>query len=399
VGVTFGIKSYFHVREKFGLEESQAFMSDLMFQIAAAVVVNIIVALVLYHITTRPIKVLSEAMHALTENNTDISVPYTMTKTEIGDMARYVEIFKQNAIEKQALEIRQKEAEIEREHEKKRLFEDIAKDFEREVKGIVQAVVASSVELSRTAHSMSEAINSSGKNTASAATESAKALANVQSVTQAADQLSHAVREISSQLQKTNQMVRNSVSKADDANAHADALANASARISQVTGIISDIAAQTNLLALNATIEAARAGDAGKGFSVVASEVKNLSSQTDKSVQEIQAIVEEIQEASGNIVTALKGIKESVSNISEASGSAASAVEQQSTTTHEIAHNIQLAAQGTLLISESLQDVNTASSKAIDASEQTLEATRKLSKQSDSLNEKVDTFLQQIRAA
>ncbi len=72
-------------------------------------------------------------------------------------------------------------------------------------------------------------------------------------------------------------------------------LSQAAARIGDFIGLISNIASQTNLLALNATIEAARAGDAGKGFSVVASEVKELASQTAKATDEIESQISAIQ--------------------------------------------------------------------------------------------------------
>ncbi len=78
--------------------------------------------------------------------------------------------------------------------------------------------------------------------------------------------------------------------------ASVEELEGKSVNIAKITNVIKDISSQTNLLALNAAIEAARAGDAGKGFSVVADEIRKLSEQTSKSTKEIDGIVNEIKD-------------------------------------------------------------------------------------------------------
>ena len=104
-------------------------------------------------------------------------------------------------------------------------------------------------------------------------------------------------------------------------------LAESSGRIGEVVGLISDIAEQTNLLALNATIEAARAGEAGKGFAVVASEVKSLANQTGKATEEISAQVCEIQSVTQGVVSAIEGFGQTVEKMNELSNSVTQSVE------------------------------------------------------------------------
>ena len=83
-------------------------------------------------------------------------------------------------------------------------------------------------------------------------------------------------------------------------------LAEASQEISKIVALISQIASRTNLLALNASIQAARAGEAGRGFAIVADEVRQLADRSAKSLKEIEQIVLQIQSETGSVMTAME---------------------------------------------------------------------------------------------
>ena len=123
-------------------------------------------------------------------------------------------------------------------------------------------------------------------------------------------------------------------------------LADAAQKIGDVIKLIQDIAQQTNLLALNATIEAARAGQAGRGFSVVASEVKALSVQTAKATEEIAGQIQAVQTSSGSAVNAIQRITKRMKDINEHTASIAASVGQQSAVTNEISQNVTKRRQG-----------------------------------------------------
>ncbi|MEZ5237006.1 MAG: methyl-accepting chemotaxis protein [Acidimicrobiales bacterium] len=117
------------------------------------------------------------------------------------------------------------------------------------------------------------------------------------------------------------------------------AMAAASDKVGDIVSFIAEIAGQSKLLALNATIEAARGGEAGRGFGVVALEVKELATASQRAAGDIRANIEAAQQRSREAVAAMQAISTVVSDVRDAAGTIAAAVEEQTAVVAEIARS------------------------------------------------------------
>nr|WP_162095714.1 methyl-accepting chemotaxis protein [Pseudomonas chlororaphis] len=178
---------------------------------------------------------------------------------------------------------------------------------------------------------------------------------------QAARDADQATRQGLSVIDRTTASIDHLAADMSTAMTQVEGLAANSEKIGTVLEVIRAIAEQTNLLALNAAIEAARAGEAGRGFAVVADEVRNLARRTQESVEETRQVIEELQsgtqdvvgsmgnshrqaqgsvEQVGQAVTALRQIGDAVTVISDMNLQIASAAEEQSAVAEEINNNV-----------------------------------------------------------
>ncbi|HMA13501.1 MAG TPA: methyl-accepting chemotaxis protein, partial [Kiloniellaceae bacterium] len=215
------------------------------------------------------------SMHEVADGRLDAEVPVT-GNDEITDMARTLSVFRDGLAEVEKANAKVAEEREAAARERRAAMVKLADDFEASVMGVVESVSQSSSAVQQSSSTMSgSARDASGK--AEAAGAAAKrAASNVQTVASAAEELSSSIQEIGRQVNQSSSIATSAAEKGRHTNAQVEGLSEAAQKIGEVVKMITDIAEQTNLLALNATIEAARAGEAGKGFAVVASEVKGL---------------------------------------------------------------------------------------------------------------------------
>jgi methyl-accepting chemotaxis protein len=349
---------------------------------------------------SRPMVAMCAAMRKLATGDFEIVLPGLGRRDELGEMASAVEEFKMQAIAKAERDAAA-HAEQNRISSEARRAELIrfADDFEAAVGSIVSNVSASAEQLESAAGTLTRTTETTQHLSNEAAGASEKASSNMQSVATATEELSLSVGEIGRQVQESSRIADGAVKQAEQTDARIGKLSRAAQQIGDVVKLITAIAEQTNLLALNATIEAARAGDAGRGFAIVAAEVKSLSSQTAKATDEISSHISGMQDATQESVAAIKEIGSTIGQISTIASAIATAVSQQSSATQEIAQSVQNVAQGTQEVSTNITEVNRGATETGSASEEVLNSAQTLSSESARLRAELDRFMANIRAA
>lgn len=272
-------------------------------------------------------------------------------------------------------------------------------DFGSAIDETLDAIENATASLATTCESMTGLATEALSRMTTVTTAANETAQRVRATDESTDNLAHSISQIGKEATRSLEIARVAVGDTQRAHQTIQSLDNTAEHISNVVSIISAIASQTNLLALNATIEAARAGDAGKGFSIVASEVKALANQTSSATSQISDKVTAIQESTRKSVEAVSSIANVIEQLTQTAEVIATAVEKQTETTKSIASSIQIASRHTASVSSEIVSVENVAERNVSAFNDIAELAAQVSSKASELKAKVSTFFSRVRAA
>ncbi|WP_047153054.1 methyl-accepting chemotaxis protein [Aneurinibacillus tyrosinisolvens] len=366
---------------------------------------GIAIALYISRIISRPVSAVAEAAKEIANGNLSIPDINVKNKDEIGEMAQSFNEMKQNL------------------HQ-----------FVRKVSEGSEQVAASSEELYASSEQSSQAANQVAEVVAeiSSATEGQmksmeenkksmeESAVGLQRIAESATNVSETSVEVLREAKQGNEIINKTIRQMQGISTSVQGAATVvhdlgenSKQIGQIIEVISDIANQTNLLALNAAIEAARAGEHGKGFAVVADEVRKLAEQSRQSSEQIATLIQDIQQNTSHAITVMEqGTKEvesgtvianqageafhhiltSIQRVTDQVQEVSAATEQISASTQQLTASVEQLTRTSEEISMGTQGVAASSEEQLASMEEITASSESLSKLAQELQTEVAKF-------
>jgi len=385
-----------------GAKEAVSTTNSAFLAIATSIAALIVVALgtvyAMERMISAPVKRMASQMSKLAEGDFSIEPVNSDRGNEIGIMENAIGVFHENAKARVALEAQSNESR-ERERMRQKSVDTLIAQFRDEVTELLTSFNNQANQMVDTSRTLNQVAGDANQQTSAATTNSQDSSSSIQMVATAAEQLSISTQKINAQVNTTNEVVENGTRNAQETSNRISQLATSAAKIGNVVNLIKDIAEQTNLLALNATIEAARAGESGKGFAIVAQEVKSLAAQTSNATSEIAEQIAGIQQASDDAVEAIMSINAIMADVRSHTSSIAQSIVQQNQATQEISESAQKASEGADRTSANMGGVSDAMHRTTDSAETILTTSNNLTQGATNLSRRVDDFLKKVAIA
>ena len=355
-------------------EAARSWYFTLLASLAVVPFLLIVAAILL--VRSRVLQPLSWITFTFTElaaGDTQYKVYEAARNDEIGELGRAYGNFRQIVLDseanhakmreqEEAIEAARKRVEIEKaqaEAQKAEALRAMIEQVERETKIAVNFVIDLMEELTTITSKMSGAAGRLSETSASVSTVAEEALTSMQSASSSTKDLSDSIDRVADRIHGAKATSDEAVVASRQASASIEALSKVTTEIDEVTGLIAQITRQTGLLALNAGVEAARAGNEGLGFAVIAREVRSLAEQTSAATDRIGSLINQVQESTVGAVAAVDNIAKAIDRVSRASEEIANAIRNQVNTTKLIATNVDGTTSSVTNVTKQIQYVAT----------------------------------------
>lgn len=363
-----------------------------------------------------PLADIEAAMDRIAAGDTDGRTPHVERQDEIGRMARAIEVFRASVLERahlQAESARLQTLDVRRALERaqaERAAEEAEATRSRAVGESAAALEQHAAEALALLHASARQLSATSAELTGHSATATRELGEVSSaVTRAAGgatDIAAATNQFMTALGQSSENTRLSADLTAEATAQVAVLADQMAQVQQnartvgnIVDLIGGIAKRTNLLALNATIEAARVGEAGKGFSVVAGEVKTLAAQSARATGEIAAKVATMQGAAQHAGDSLARIGAMIAEIASGSSVLAATIDEQAQSGKIINHNVTGAASDLDAIGDRVADVSAAATGVDGLARQVRADARRVEESAVAIDRALSLFFAQLHKA
>lgn len=382
---------------KIGRDQTRAVsISVLMIAFGAMLSLGVVLFFVMRRVT-RPLARIAQVIERVSNGEAEAADFGAGRNDEIGQIARAVKVFQDNLVQTERMRAERREDAARADEERQSTMQAMADRFEASVGEILRSVSVKAGEMRSAAGSMAEAALKTSSQAKTIEANSESTAVSIAAMNRSTQELVSSIEEISRRTVESAQLSNTAVEVANYSGSQINNLTKKANQIGDIVNVISTIAAQTNLLALNATIEAARAGVSGKGFSVVASEVKILAERTAQATKDIGERIHEVQIATKDSFDSIEEVAEIIRRLSHSANDIATFVKNQDLVTQTIAQNISDASSRTAKTASGIIEISKESFLTGAIASQMRESAEILDSQCEQLNAKTSQFLSSVR--
>jgi methyl-accepting chemotaxis protein len=278
-------------------------------------------------------------------------------------------------------------------HDRLNSFSQMIGEFEHTV-GAISGVLSSKVDvLDGAAKTMKAAVADTRQRSGAITHQAGQTSASVATVSSASEELTASASEIAAQTRRALDVSRSAQSQSALASDAMTTLAASIDEIGAMVDLIASISGQTRTLALNANIEAVRAGEHGRGFGVVATEVKTLAAQTAEATEKIRTQIADIQAKSDRGLNSIDEMGKTTSEVVEIATAISASTEEQTLATQEIARTMQSVTDATVAVSSDAAAVTEVANDSGRSAEDVAKMSASLADEVGRLNRSVADFL------
>ena len=359
---------------------------------ALAIIICVLILCLSFLRTLRLFTAMGAAMTNLANGDLASRIPGNRRRDEVGSMAGAVDFFRQQAVEKNRMDLARVAEQAIRETRQKET-EELTREFTDTIGSSLDSLIAASEAMRATADAMGHSAARTEHNSTEVAVGASEAAETLVAVAAAAEEVVQNAIEVTSQVQQANTTLTDVTGLAQGTAQRVTELRTATEDIRGVIASMRQIADQTNLLALNATIEAARSGEAGKGFAVVATEVKTLALQAARASEDVSARMEILRRSSDSTCQDISSIGRSIASLGNAVRHITFVIEQQGHATSSIVQKVQILAQATNGTAEKMRNVSFDAKSSGQAAGQVLDASASVATEAKQLEAKINSFI------